>query len=89
MIPNDLNILSILDVEDTLAAVVANQTLLVCLEREIAASFTWDNPELRDALSRLTTILNAYDHESVTKTLLKCSDVLERERRRSPRSVNP
>jgi hypothetical protein len=86
---DDLNILSVLDVQDTIDTLVHHQVLLECLDREIAESFRWDNPELKEALTRLATILDAYDHKSVTKTLRKCSDVLERERQRSPRGVNP
>ena len=80
---DDLTFLSMLDVEDSLITLRVNQHLLVCLAREIDQAYNWANPELREVLDRLTTILNAYDNQSVTAALQKCSERLGVERRRT------
>lgn len=87
MTPIDTDFLSLIDVEDALENVRRNQYLLVCLDRCIGDHFHHSTPELREALENLTTILNAYDVETVNATLAVCLKSLEYIRGQSPPGV--
>ena len=61
MSPKDLNNLSVIAAADLLAELKSRHYLLVCLDRCISEHYSFDNPELKEALDNLTTVLNAYD----------------------------
>lgn len=83
MTPIDTDFLSLLDVEDALEDIRRNQYLLVCLDRCIGDHFDPLNPGLKEALDRITTVLEAYDLETVNATLALCLKSLERIRQQS------